>query len=114
VKPILEISLEGKVVPLDRVRGREALIPRVVRHLEGRLTPRPARLRLGIVHADAADVAERLRTDLEARFTPVEILVHPITAAIGVHTGPGAWGVFYQNEDPPAGREAGTNPVARG
>jgi len=112
VKPILEISTEGKVVPLDRVRGRDALIPRVLRHLDARLTPRPARLRIGIVHADAEGVAERLRIDLEARYTPIDILVHPITAAIGVHTGPGAWGVFYQNEDPPVGREAGTNPVS--
>ena len=112
VKPILEFSSEGKVVPLDRVRGREALIPRVLRHLDARLTPRPGRLRIGIVHADAEDVAERLAIALETRYTPLEILIHPITAAIGVHTGPGAWGVFYQNEDPPTGRQAGTNPVA--
>ncbi|MEX0692055.1 MAG: DegV family protein [Gemmatimonadales bacterium] len=99
VKPILEVAPDGKVIPLDRVRGREALIPRVLRHLDQRLTPRPARLRIGIVHASAPDVAERLRNDLAARYNPLEIVIHPITAAVGVHTGPGAWGVFYQNED---------------
>ena len=106
VKPILEIDREGKVVPLDRVRGREALIPRVLKHLEGRLTPRPRRLRLGVVHADAPEVAERLRTSLEARFAPRDLLVTTVTAALGVHTGPGAWGIFYQIEDEPTSGES--------
>jgi DAK2 domain fusion protein YloV len=100
VKPILEVNQEGRVVPLDRVRGRDALLPRVLRHLEHRLTPRPRRLRIGIVHAHAGDVAERLRDDVQTRFAPQDCLVTEITAALGVHTGPGAWGIFYQVEDP--------------
>lgn len=99
VKPILEVGSDGKVVPLDRVRGREALIPRVLRHLERRLTPRPRELRIGIVHVDDAETAERLRMDVEARFAPKDIYVAEVTAALGVHTGPGAWGLFYQIED---------------
>jgi DegV family protein with EDD domain len=100
VKPILEVNPDGRVVPLDRVRGREALLPRVLRHLEHRLTPRPERLRVGIVHAHAPDVAQRLRDAVQTRFAPRDCLVTEITAALGVHTGPGAWGIFYQVEDP--------------
>lgn len=99
IKPILELNREGRVIPLDRVRGREALIPRVLQHLERRFTPRPTVLRLAVVHADAADVAERLRAELIARFRPKACYVQSVTAALGVHTGPGAWGVFYQVED---------------
>jgi DegV family protein with EDD domain len=100
VKPILEVGSDGRVLPLDRARGREALIPRVLRHLEKRLTPRPKQFRIGIVHVDDAPVAERLRTDIEARFAPRDCIVSEVTAALGVHTGPGAWGIFYQIEDP--------------
>jgi DAK2 domain fusion protein YloV len=99
VKPILELSPEGRIVPLDRVRGREALIPRVLRHLEQRLTPRPQQLRIGIVHAHAPDIAERLNDDVQARFTPKDCIVAEVTAALGVHTGLGAWGIFWQVED---------------
>jgi DegV family protein with EDD domain len=99
IKPILEVNLEGKVVPLDRVRGREHLIPRVLRHLERRLTPQPISVRFGIAHAGAPDVAERLRADLEARYAPRTCLVADVAAVIGVHVGPGAWGIFYQVED---------------
>ena len=41
VKPILSLDPEGRVVPVDRVRGREQLVPRVLALLERRLTPRP-------------------------------------------------------------------------
>jgi DegV family protein with EDD domain len=108
VKPILEVNSEGRVVPLDRVRGREALIPRVLRHLDRRLTPRPARFRIGIVHVHAPDVADRLRADIETRYRPRDCFVSEVTAALGVHTGPGAWGIFYQIEDPSPSPQAGT------
>lgn len=98
LKPILELNQDGLVAPLDRVRGRERLVPRVLEHLEHRLTPRPERLRLGIVHADAPDVAAELEAEVRSRYAPVDCLVQPVTAALGVHTGPGAWGVFYQVE----------------
>lgn len=112
VKPILEVGKDGRVIPLDRVRGREALIPRVLAHLDRRLTPRPQRLRLGIVHADAPEIARRLANDLTARYEPVECLVTDVTAVLGVHTGPGAWGIFYQIEDTDD-RQTGTNPPPR-
>ena len=99
IKPILEIGPDGRVVPLDRVRGREALIPRVIQHIERRLTPGPDKLRIGIVHANAPGAAQRLESELTRRFNPQQVLTAPITAAIGVHTGPGAFGVFYQVED---------------
>lgn len=98
LKPILELSREGRVEPLDRVLGRERLIPRVLEHLERRLTPRPERVRFGIVHADAPEVAATLEAEVRRRYAPVDCLVQPVTAALGVHTGPGAWGVFYQVE----------------
>jgi DegV family protein with EDD domain len=102
LKPILELSLEGRVAPLDRVRGREGLVPRVLEHLERLLTPRPRRVRFGVVHADAAAVAAQLADEITRRFHPADCLVQPVTAALGVHTGPGAWGVFYQVEEPAA------------
>jgi DegV family protein with EDD domain len=100
LKPVFEIDGSGQVVPFDRVRGREALIRRLLDHLDRRLTPRPATLRFGVVHADVPDVANRVRDSLLERFNPASCLVSPVTTAIGVHTGRGALGVFYQVEDP--------------
>jgi len=99
IKPILDVSSDGRIVPIDRVRGRDALIPRILQHLDKRLTPRPKLLRMGVAHAGAKEIAERLKTELVARFTPRCCFLEDVTSAIGVHVGPGAWGVFYQVED---------------
>ncbi len=57
------------------------------------------RYRLGVVHFDAAKMAAKVEKRLRRRYTPVEIMVSPVTAALAVHLGPGAWGVMYQIED---------------
>ncbi len=99
VKPILTFDDDGRVVPLDRVRGATNLVPRVLAHLERLLAPRPSRVRFGIAHADAPDAAERLRTAIVAAFRPLDCLVTLATGVLGAHVGVGAWAVFYQVED---------------
>ena len=99
VKPILSLDQDGRVIPVDRVRGRDNLVPRVLSLLEQRLTPRPARVRFGIGHADAPEAAERLRTAIVAAFRPQDCFVTLATGVLGAHVGPGAWAVFYQVED---------------
>jgi uncharacterized protein len=99
VKPILSLDPAGRVVPIDRVRGREQVAPRVLSLLERRLTPRPRAVRFGVAHADAPDVAERVRTALVAAYRPRDCFVSVATGVLGTHVGEGAWGVFYQVED---------------
>jgi DegV family protein with EDD domain len=99
IKPILEIDREGRIQRVDRVRGRAQLIDRVLELIDAALTPRPLELRIGIVHAEAPDVAERLRTALTAAYQPKDVIVGPATGVLGTHVGIGAWAVFYQVED---------------
>jgi fatty acid kinase/fatty acid kinase fatty acid binding subunit len=99
VKPILSLDDAGRVVPVDRVRGRDNVVPRVLSLLERRLTPRPKVVRFGVVHADAPEVAERVRTALVAAYRPRDCFVSLATGVLGTHVGEGAWAVFYQVED---------------
>lgn len=99
VKPILSLGPDGRVVPLDRVRGRDNVVPRVLSLLEQRLTPRPKVVRFGIAHAAAPEMAERIRTALVAAYRPRDCFVSLATGVLGTHVGPGAWGLFYQIED---------------
>ncbi|MDZ4675449.1 MAG: DegV family protein [Gemmatimonadota bacterium] len=99
VKPILSLDAEGRIVPVDRVRGRENLVGRVLALLDQRLTPRPRTIRFGIAHAEAPEEAERVRNALVAAFQPRECLVSLATGVLGAHVGPGAWAVFWQVED---------------
>ncbi len=99
MKPILSLDREGKVIPAARVRGQAALLERVYRLLDRALPAAHGRLRLGVAHADAPELAERVRRALAARYHPLEVLVAPATGVLAAHVGPGAWGVFYQVED---------------
>jgi fatty acid-binding protein DegV len=99
VKPILSFDSEGHVVPIERVRGREHVEARVLSQLEQRLTPRPKHVRFGIAHADAPDVAQRIRAALVKQYQPRDCFVAPATGVLATHVGLGAWGIFYQVED---------------
>jgi DegV family protein with EDD domain len=99
VKPILSFDGEGKVVPIERVRGRENLEARALALLDERLRPRPRRVRFGVAHADAPDAATRIREALIETYHPQDCFVTLATGVLGTHVGPGAWGIFYQIED---------------
>ncbi len=99
VKPVLTLDPEGRLVPVGRARGREALFQRVLSLVDQRLTPRPKVVRFGIAHADAPEVADRLRAALVAAYQPRDCLVSLATGVIGTHAGAGAWAVCYQVED---------------
>lgn len=99
IRPLLEVDQAGTVQVVDRIRGRDQVVPRVLAELTRRLTPRPARLRFGIAHAEAPEAAARVRTALAAAFRPREIMVSHATAVLGTHVGTGAWAVAYQVED---------------
>jgi DAK2 domain fusion protein YloV len=107
VKPILTFDGEGRLVPIDRARGREAVFRRVLQLLDQRLTPRPKVIRFGIAHVQAPEVAERVRSALIAAFSPRDCFISLASGVIGTHTGRGAWAVFYQVEDGSPERLAG-------
>src|SRR5574341_1978078 len=101
VKPIMAISGEGRIEPIDRVRGKPAARRRILELVDRALAgPRGGggELRLGIVHAGIPQFAEALRAELVARHHPKQCLVGPVTPVIAAHAGIGAWGVFYQLE----------------
>lgn len=99
VKPILEVDITGRVVPIDRVRGRDNVVPRMLSLLEKRLTPRPKVVRFGVVHAQAPQIADRVRNALVAAYRPRDCFVSLATGVLGTHVGIGAWAIFYQIED---------------
>ncbi|MGH7592101.1 MAG: DegV family protein, partial [Gemmatimonadales bacterium] len=105
VKPILGLDDAGRVVPVDRVRGRDNVVPKVLSLLERRLAHRPTAVRFGVVHANAPELAERVRTALLAAYRPRDCIVALATGVLGTHVGEGAWGVFWQVEDGTPSRE---------
>jgi len=87
------------VVPVDRVRGAEAVLSRMLALVDRSLTPRPKAVRFGVTHVEAPEVAERVRNALLAAYRPRDCFVALATGVLGTHLGTGAWGICWQVED---------------
>ncbi|HYG57827.1 MAG TPA: DegV family protein [Symbiobacteriaceae bacterium] len=98
VKPVLHMDMAGKLIPIDRVRGRKRSINRLFEEME-RLGANVMDKRVGISHAqceeEAAEAAHRFRTKYSAR----EVVVGQIGATIGAHVGPGCLSIFFEGPD---------------
>ncbi len=100
-QPILGFE-KGKVQPLAKARGADDAY-RKVSHLLEEHIPEGSRLRLGMVEIGPAAQLDKLHAWLEQRCELIETVRATPTGVIGVHAGPGAWGVFYQrvrDDDP--------------
>lgn len=96
IKPILNVE-EGKLVPLEKVRGKKKVLSRIVDIMEERGKDLKAQT-IGITHGDDLETAEALKSLITERFGCEVFIVNTIGAAIGAHTGPGVITLFFLNE----------------
>lgn len=99
LKPVLGLAGDGKVKAYGKARGA-ARAKKMILDTVGAAIPADAkRVRFGVIHAAAPEMADQLRDELAARYEGAEILVAPITPVIATHLGAGAWGIAYTVED---------------
>jgi DegV family protein with EDD domain len=99
IKPILEIDVHGKVVPVAKVRHRKNVLAKVLQILEQRVPRNAKKVRFGIVHVGYEEILDEVAKELRARYGEREIIRAPATPVIATHIGTGAWGLAYQLED---------------
>lgn len=96
IKPILNVE-EGKLVPLEKVRGKKKVLSRIVDIMEERGKDLKGQT-IAMTHGDDLETAEALKALITERFGCEVFIVNTIGAAIGAHTGPGALTLFFLNE----------------
>ncbi|TKH10880.1 DegV family protein, partial [Bacillus wiedmannii] len=96
IKPILNVQ-EGKLVPLEKVRGKKKVLSRIVDIMEERGKDLKGQT-IAMTHGDDLETAEALKALITERFGCEVFIVNTIGAAIGAHTGPGALTLFFLNE----------------
>ncbi|PFV78033.1 fatty acid-binding protein DegV [Bacillus sp. AFS059628] len=96
IKPILNVE-EGKLVPLEKVRGKKKVLSRIVDIMEGRGKDLQGQT-IAMTHGDDLETAEALKALITERFGCKVFIVNTIGAAIGAHTGPGVITLFFLNE----------------
>lgn len=96
IKPILDVE-DGKLVPLQKIRGRKKAIKRMIEIMEERGVSLDKQI-IGINHADDLEMAYSIKEMIEAKFGTKEFIISSVGCAIGAHSGPGTLSLFFLNE----------------
>ncbi|KGG80581.1 DegV family protein [Caloranaerobacter azorensis] len=99
IKPILDVE-DGKLIPIEKVRGRKKVLKRMIEIMEERGVDLSNQV-IGINHGDDLEGAKKLEEMIRERFGCKKFVVNIIGCAIGAHSGPGTLSVFFLNQKPP-------------
>ncbi|WP_437830754.1 DegV family protein [Niallia taxi] len=95
IKPLLHVE-DGKLVPLEKIRGKKKLLRRMLDVMEERGVSLDTQT-IAISHADDLATATELKVAIMERFHPIDVYISSIGAAVGSHTGAGTIALFFQN-----------------
>ncbi len=95
IKPLLHME-DGKLVPIEKLRGRKKLLKRILELMEIRGADLSDQI-IAISHGDDEELALEMKQLIEEKFSPKEIYINIIGCAIGSHTGTGTLAIFFLN-----------------
>lgn len=96
IKPLLHVE-NGKLVPIEKLRGRKKVLKRILEIMEER-GERLHEQTIAISHGDDEAFALEMKAMIEDTFHPKQIEIHLIGSVIGAHVGPGTLGVYFSNQ----------------
>ncbi|SHG22615.1 DegV family protein [Ornithinibacillus halophilus] len=97
IKPILHVE-DGKLIPLEKIRGSKKLFGRMLELMEER-GGNFENQTIGISHGDDLERAQQLADMINEKFGPKNIEIEMVGSAIGAHAGPGTISLFFLNKD---------------
>lgn len=96
IKPLLQVD-NGKLVPIEKIRGRKKVLKRILEIMEER-GEKLHEQTIAISHGDDEPFALEMKELIEKTFKPKQIEIYVIGSVIGAHTGPGTLSVFFLNQ----------------
>lgn len=94
IKPVLHVDDEGRLIPMEKVRGRKKSIQALFEHMEATIT-NPEEQVIFIGHGDAKEDAEYLAELVKERFAVKDVIINYIGPVVGTHSGPGTIALFF-------------------
>ncbi|XXM74520.1 DegV family protein [Lysinibacillus sphaericus] len=93
IKPLLHVE-DGKLVPIEKLRGKKKLLKRILELMEERGSNLSEQT-IAISHGDDEELALEMKKLIEEKFSPKDVYINIIGCAIGSHTGTGTLAVFF-------------------
>lgn len=94
IKPVLHVDNEGKLISMDKVRGRQGSIKALLDKMKATATE-PAKQTVYISHGDCYDDAKKLADMITEELGTTDILISEIGPVVGAHSGPGTVALFF-------------------
>lgn len=98
IKPVIHVDSEGKLIVVDKVRGRKKSLLSLVDRMEkqiGSYREPDKNEYVFISHSDCREDAEFLAAEIKKRFGYDKFMINYIGPVIGSHTGPGTVALFF-------------------
>ncbi len=95
IKPVLHVDIEGRLIPMAKVRGRKKALQSLVDKVAETHDPNLPK-DVFISHGDDLEAALSVKEKIEALGLGLEVkLINYIGPVIGAHAGPGTIAVFF-------------------
>ncbi len=98
IKPLLNVE-DGKLVPMEKIRGKKKLLRRIIEVMKERGVAFEEQV-VGISHADDLETANEMKKMITEELHAKDVYITSIGAAVGSHTGPGTIAIFFLNKQP--------------
>jgi DegV family protein with EDD domain len=100
VKPVLHVDNEGRLIPLNNVRGRKKALISLVDQMEANIKDYPVQNDIIFIsHGDCVEDAEFVADLIKERFGIKEFLINYVSPTIGAHSGPGTVALFFMGKE---------------
>lgn len=98
IKPVLHVDDEGRLIPMEKVRGRKRSLDAMFKHMKDGFSEADAPQHVCITHGDCIEDVEYLIEKIKGEFDDdkvLDIVVNYVDPVIGAHSGPGTMALFY-------------------
>jgi DegV family protein with EDD domain len=98
IKPILHVDDQGRLVPVDKVRGRKKSLLALVERFASSASEPKGSQRVCISHGDCIEDALFVADALKERFGIEDPVINFLDVVIAAHSGPGTVALFFTTE----------------
>ncbi len=94
VKPVMHMDNEGRLILMEKVRGRKNSLDALVNHMQ-ETAINPQEQMIFITHGDCIEDAKYVENQVRERMHVKDVLINYVDPVIGAHSGPGTVALFF-------------------
>ena len=97
IKPILHVDDEGRLIPVEKVKGRKKSLKALVEKVKENIVE-PENQSIFISHGGVLEEAHQIKKAILEECHVKDVWINYIGAAVGSHAGPGTIAIFFMGE----------------